>query len=131
MLHRLRQSSLRDGAIGWILTGLLLRALVPAGFMLGAGEGSALAVTLCHGASRYATIARYGEDGRPLDTGSGSHAGQECPFAASALVAPPPAVPGTGPLVVAEAAVAAEPAAPELPPEHARRPGARAPPTNA
>jgi hypothetical protein len=128
MLHRLRQRSVRDQAVAFILAALVFRALVPAGFMFASDGGTSLTVKLCHGAESRLTVVHYDDDGRPVDSRSDHRAGGPCPYAASALLAPPPAIDVARPIDDGPASLGPDPAAPLLPRDHARRPGARAPP---
>jgi hypothetical protein len=128
MLHRFRHASIRDDAIALVLVAMVFRALIPSGFMLGGGHGTTLTVEFCSGAGSHPLIVHYGDDGRPA--GPTQHHGQDghCPFAASALLAPPPmivAAVAVGPVAVPRASRHSDPI---LSPERARRPGARAPP---
>lgn len=128
MLHRLRHRSVRDQAVAVILAALVFRALVPAGFMFASEGGTSLTVRLCHGAESRLTVVHYDEDGRPADSRSDPRASGTCPYAASALLAPPPAVDVARSIDTGPATLGPEPAAPMLTRDHARRPGARAPP---
>jgi len=128
MLHRLRHRSGRDQAVAFILAALVFRALVPAGFMFASGDGHSLTVTMCHGAESRPAVVHYDDAGRPVDSSSGHRASELCPYAASALLAPPPALDSARPIDTGPATALPDPAAPMLPRDHARRPGARAPP---
>ncbi len=79
----------RNRWLAWLILPLLLsRALVPAGFMLAAADGS-LAVVLCESGPGHAVHAGHGHHhpGRP-------HASDPtCPFAQSAGAAPLPTLP--------------------------------------
>ncbi|MBS1199958.1 MAG: hypothetical protein H6R27_636 [Proteobacteria bacterium] len=128
MLHRLRHRSVRDQAVAFILAALVFRALVPAGFMFASGDGASLTVRLCHGAESRLTVVHYDDDGRPVDGRSDHDASGLCPYAASALLAPPPAIDVARSTDTGPATLGPDPAEPLLPRDHARRPGARAPP---
>jgi hypothetical protein len=128
MLHRLRHRSLRDQAVAIILAALVFRALVPAGFMVASGDGHSFTVTMCHGAESRPAVVHYNDDGRPVDGSSGHRASDLCPFAASALLAPPPALDFAHSIDAGPATLGPDPAALLLPRDRARRPGARAPP---
>ena len=128
MLHRLRHRSVRDQAVAFILAALVFRALVPAGFMFASGDGHSLTVTMCHGAESRPAVVHYDDDGRPVDGSSGQRASDLCPYAASALLAPPPALESARSIDTGPATAGPDPAAPLLPRERDRRPGARAPP---
>lgn len=128
MLVRLRRRNVRDTAIAWVLAALAFRALVPAGFMFGSGEGHTLTVELCHGAGSALTVVHYGDDGRPLEPRPDSRPEGQCPFAATALLAPPPVIPVAAAIHVARDEQTASPDLPQLPQEPSRLPGARAPP---
>ena len=105
--------SRRLQVVGLLLAALVLRALVPAGYMLGGDTQAGLTLTMCHAAGTPsgtlpAEPAAPGEDQRTLDA---------CPFALSASAAPPPAaavLPDV--LAIGSPAAAHEPvAAPHLP----------------
>jgi len=129
MLSALRRHPLSEQAVAWILAALVFRALVPAGFMVGSGADPALAVEFCHGQGQFSTVVHYGDDGRPLDAPAERRAGDHCPFALSALLAPPPVI--AAPVSALSAATVEWPPAIRsvVLPERDRRPGARAPPS--
>jgi hypothetical protein len=74
------------------LPALLLRLLVPAGFMPGLAEDESLTMQVCHGAGgggmQLARSAPHGPDGKT----SADH-GSPCLYAASSVTAPPPLLP--------------------------------------
>jgi hypothetical protein len=128
MLHRLRHHPLRDSALACVFAALLLRALVPDGFMLGMGHGTALTVQLCTDSGYHEMVVHYGDDGRPVSPAPGHGSERHCPFAASALLAPPTAQFVATALPASRAAPVPTPELQVLPPEHAVRPATRAPP---
>lgn len=128
MLHRLRHRSVRDQAVAFILAALVFRALVPAGFMLASGDGHSLTVTMCHGAESRPALVHYDDAGRPVDSSSRHHASELCAYAASALLAPPPVLATARSIDTGPATPGPDVALPLLSRDHARRPGARAPP---
>jgi hypothetical protein len=129
MLAALRRHPLREQAVAWILAALVFRALVPAGFMFGTGEGHGVEVEFCHGQGQFSSVVHYSDDGRPMDAPADPHRAQDrCPFALSALLAPPPVIAGPT-AVTSMAAVDWPPVVRSVDlPERNRRPGARAPP---
>jgi hypothetical protein len=134
MLHRLRTTSVRQNAVLLVLAALVFRSLIPPGFMLGTGQGTTLTVEFCpgvasHGMASHEMAAHHGDHGRPAGPGPDHGQHGTCPFAASALLAPPPIVFAAVVVGGAEVDAASLSADPILSPESARRPGARAPPT--
>ncbi len=117
--------SRRPQAIGLLLAALVLRALVPAGYMLGGDTQAGLTLTMCHAAgippgALPAEPAAPGEDQRTLDA---------CPFALSASAAPPPAAAGLPDvLAIGSPAALREPVAALHLPSILRAQSPRAPP---
>jgi hypothetical protein len=70
-----------------VLTMLVVRALVPAGYMLATDEGHAR-IVLCD-----AGIARFHHEGHHHPGGGHTHGDPTCPYAQSAGPAPPPVLP--------------------------------------
>lgn len=121
----------RVGAV-LVALALLLRVLVPAGFMPAAGtDGQArFAITICDGTGGH-TIALPGHPRSPADPRDAS-AHAVCPFAAFALAAAPVEPPLlVAPTIVREAASPLAGAAPARLASPRWRPPGRAPPPNA
>ncbi|MCU0975159.1 MAG: hypothetical protein MUC71_02465 [Steroidobacteraceae bacterium] len=116
---------LRERVLLWLLPALVFRALIPVGFMPGAGP--ALALELCSSAGFGSVFAVYEGEGAPSGQhGTGSH--EPCAFAAGAspalapdIAAPDAPVPGAA-RVAARTLLLLPAAAPSL------RPQPRAPP---
>jgi hypothetical protein len=72
-----------------LLPGLLLRALVPAGFMPGTGTGLGVTLELCtaHGPAAFLVY----PNGETAPAPSTAHPETPCAFAMTAVAAPPPA----------------------------------------
>ncbi len=79
-----------------LLAGLLLvparalRALVPPGFMPGAGAGEALTMQMCHGAGPLPAATQPVPGGEDPAPGQGQRHESPCVFAAAGSAAPPP-----------------------------------------
>lgn len=73
-----------------LLPGLMLRALVPAGFMPGSGTGLGVTMELCtaHGPALYVVY----PNGDTAPAPPTSQRENPCTFAVTAVVAPPPAL---------------------------------------
>jgi len=128
VLARLRHLRIRELSLAWVLPALVFRAMVPAGFMLGAGADGTLTVELCTATGYQTVVVHYGDQGQPDDPPSHGTSHADCPFAASALLAPAPTI------ATAAAGFSVDPSplpalrVESLPDERDRRPGARAPP---
>lgn len=109
-----------------LLPGLLLRALVPVGFMPGSGTGVGIVLELCtaHGLQRFVVQ----PDGDTAPAAPASHADNPCAFALTAVAAPPPAAGsgGAGAMPTAAPPTAFRSVAAAPPPVRARSP--RGPP---
>ena len=79
--------SRRLQVIGLLLGALVLRALVPAGYMLGGDVQGGLTLTMCHAAG----IPPSTLPAEPAAPGEGPRTLDVCSFALSASAAPPPA----------------------------------------
>lgn len=84
-------SALRPGLFSLLLAGLLLRILVPAGFMV-SGQG----LVPCDGFGPAAAAPAH-HGGRPAKHDPARHADGPCPYAALAAPAVPPAPPAFEP----------------------------------
>ena len=85
----LRRVGLRERVLLWLLPTLVFRALIPVGFMPGAG--SAFALELCSSAGFGSTFVAYDGDGTPV--GHERSLGHEpCAFAAGAGIGPAPEI---------------------------------------
>lgn len=87
-----RRHSITRGVAWLALPALLLRLLVPAGFMPGVGADDSLTMQMCHGSGSTSLALRAPETTEP-DDGSADH-GSPCLYAATSVTAPPPAVTG-------------------------------------
>jgi len=70
-----------------LLAALVIRALIPAGFMPGGGSGFSMALKLCHG-MEMGTLPIHGDE--PQSPAPASHKDAPCVFAALASAAPLP-----------------------------------------
>ena len=124
------------GVLWLAFLALLLRALVPAGYMPDARalHDGRIEVTFCSAAGDLSTFKiALSQDGKPGD-GTGEHrsaeTGAQCPFGLLAHVTPAP-TPYVAPLALAVSRIAPPaPARPALPAQPAQGPplGSRAPP---
>jgi hypothetical protein len=90
LIHRLSSDRLLTE---FLLAVLLLRALVPAGFMPGTGSGMLLTMTMCGSGNPAAVTVRLPQDPAPGPSAPRtSHADGYCAYAASSVAAPPPVV---------------------------------------
>jgi hypothetical protein len=110
------------------LPALLLRLLVPAGFMPGIGEDESLTMQVCHGAGSGGLQMQQPAPDKAEEQNGADHS-SPCLYAASSVAAPPPVIPTdtSGALIDRDPVAAARPAAPSLRSLH-RAQAPRAPP---
>jgi hypothetical protein len=126
-VNRFRTFDLRHRVMPFVLAALALRALIPAGFMPGAGDSFAFTAMLCApqnlGTAAANPMERFELPGIP-----DAHAQPHCYFCVASALGGPPAIGGMRlPAVVASAATAHfEEQISSRTPE--RAPSARAPP---
>jgi hypothetical protein len=121
-----RRNRITSAVARLVLPALLLRLLVPAGFMPGVDEDDSLTMQMCHG-NGSASLALPGPGSTERGESSADH-GSRCLYAATSVTAPPPVATGAAPVAARhEAATRAPPASAALRSLH--RPQApRAPP---
>ena len=88
-----RRHRIRSGVTRLVLPALLLRLLVPAGFMPGVAADHSLTMQMCHGSG--SQVLASPETTEP-DENSADH-GSPCLFAATSVTAPPPVSTVTSP----------------------------------
>jgi len=107
MLHRLRHDRFRLPLVRLLLVAMVVRALVPVGFMPAASAGWP-SLQICGPAA----LLLAGDDTTSLLTGGATHPGtahEACPFALSPAAAPLPQVLSAALFVPAASALADEP----------------------
>lgn len=113
------------------LPALLLRLLVPAGFMPGIGDDDSLTMQVCHGAGTGGLQMQQPASDKAQDKDDADHS-SPCLYAASSVAAPPPVTPTdtSHGLIDRDPVTAARPATPSLRSLH-RAQAPRAPPLQA